>query len=152
MISNTNVGPEPKPDNRATIPTSGMVKWIEPTAEEEMLAERYLKVNNRREYFDELQRAVTGITALMNSEMSAAEILQKAKMEVKKIESENQDVVREFLGDDVTEQMQKINHDLDDLAALVSGIEASLAGFSPMMGDDGGEPNKGAVQAKSEAA
>lgn len=140
MISNTELGHEPKPDNRATVPSSGMVKWIEPTAEEEALAERYLKVRNRREYFDDLQRAVTGITALMNSEMSASEILKKANMEVKKIETETYDVVREFLGDEVSDQMQKINTDLDDLAALVAGIEASLAGFSPMIDEENDSP------------
>lgn len=144
MISQTNPSSDPKPENRATVPTSGMVKWIAPTLEEEKLAEDFSPSRNTKEYFDDLQRAVAGITALMNSEMSTAEILQKANMEVKKIEAETYDVVREYLGDDVTEQMQQINHDLDDLAALVAGIEASLAGFSPMMNLED--------QAESEAA
>jgi hypothetical protein len=136
MISNTT----PRPELKATIPTTGLIKWVEPVElveSDECIHEDFAtSVKNKREYFDDLQKAVAGITALMNSEMSASEILKRAEMEVKKIETETYDVVREFLGDEVTEQMQKINHDLDELASLVSGIEASLAGFSPLIEEE----------------
>ncbi|MDF1752846.1 MAG: hypothetical protein P1U89_08750 [Verrucomicrobiales bacterium] len=137
-----------KPDNRATVPTNGLVKWVEPVGLDEAEVDAYIpQVRNKREYFDDLQKAVAGITALINSEMAASEILKKAEMEVKKLESETYDVVREFLGDDVTEQMKRINHDLDELAALVSGIEASLAGFSPLI-----EEEEAAERARQAAA
>lgn len=148
MLSNVVNHPEMKPDNRATVPTNGLVKWVEPVGLDEAEVDAYIpQVRNKREYFDDLQKAVAGITALINSEMAASEILKKAEMEVKKLESETYDVVREFLGDDVTEQMKRINHDLDELAALVSGIEASLAGFSPLI-----EEEEAAEKARQAAA
>lgn len=126
-----------EPVNRATIPTTGIIKWVEPPeTQQSEIDEISPRFRNQHEYFDQLQEAVRGIAALMESEMSAAEILRKAKEEVKKIEAESYDVVREYLGEEVTDQMRKINDDLDDLAALVSGIEASLAGFSPMVEDE----------------
>lgn len=126
-----------EPVNRATIPTTGIIKWVEPPeTQQSEIDEISPRFRHQHEYFDQLQEAVRGIAALIESEMSAAEILRKAKEEVKKIEAESYDVVREYLGEEVTDQMQKINDDLDDLAALVSGIEASLAGFSPMVEDE----------------
>jgi len=137
MMSNIHSFPESKPLNRAPLSTAGMVKWVEPASEDLLEVDVVVpQVRNKREYFDDLQRAVAGITALMKSEMSAAEILKLAAMEVKKIETESYEVVREFLGEDVTNQMKRINADLDELAALVSGIEASLAGFAPLMDED----------------
>lgn len=131
-----NVQSDIEPQNRATVPQSGMVKWVEPTGVErpETDTPDYSShFRNQSEYFDQLQQAVSGLSALISSEMEAAEILKRAMEEVKKIEAETYDVVREFLGEKVTDQMQQINSDLDELAALVSGIEASLAGFSPVI-------------------
>ena len=137
MLSNFANQSNMKPENRATIPTNGLIKWVEPIGVDESEIDGFTPdVRNQSEYFDDLQKAVAGITALMNSEMSASEILKKAEMEVKKLESEKYDVVREFLGEDVTEQMKRINSDLDELASLVSGIEASLAGFSPLIEEE----------------
>jgi len=134
MISNAAFTPQPKPQNRATTPTSGIVKWVEPTAQEEKEYEDFIpRTRNKSEYFDDLQRAVAGLSALLRSEMSVSEILKQAEMEVKKIEAESYDVVKEFLGEEVTNRMMRINNDLDELASLVSGIEASLAGFSPLI-------------------
>lgn len=145
MLSNTAIDPQIKPENKATVPTNGVIKWVVPSETEEKEHEGFIpEVRNKLDCFDNLQKAVAGLTALMNSEMSASEILKKAEMEVKKIESETYDVVREFLGDDVTDQMQRINNDLDDLASLVSGIEASLAGFSPLIEEE--EEREKAVQ------
>lgn len=137
MLSNVAVQSDMKPENRATVPTNGIVKWVEPIGVDEAEINDFTPdVRNKGEYFDDLQKAVAGITALMSSEMSASEICRKAEMEVKKLESEKYDVVREFLGEDVTEQMKRINNDLDELASLVSGIEASLAGFSPLIEEE----------------
>ena len=121
---------ESKAINRAT--TSIPLKWVEPASAEEVLPDFLPRVRNENDYFDDLQKAVAGLSALLHSEMSEHEILTKAAMEVKKLETESYDVVREFLGDDVTDQMKRINSDLDELAALVAGIEASLASFSPL--------------------
>ncbi|MDF1816187.1 MAG: hypothetical protein P1V20_28565 [Verrucomicrobiales bacterium] len=137
MMPNTTSSHQVKPENRATVPNTGIIKWIEPSAREEQEHRDYTPIaRNQKEYFDDLQRAVAGLTALINSEMSASEILKRAEMEVKKIESETYDVVREFLGEEVTTQMKRINTDLDELASLVSGIEASLAGFSPLIEEE----------------
>ncbi len=133
-MSNATFESQARPQNRATTPTSGIVKWVAPTAQEEKEYENYIpRVRNKSEYFDDLQRAVAGLTALLRSEMSVSEILKQAEMEVKKIEAESYDVVKEFLGEEVTNRMKRINNDLDELASLVSGIEASLAGFSPLI-------------------
>lgn len=148
MISNTAIDPQLKPENRATVPTTGVIKWVAPTQQQEEESRDFTPtIKNKREYFDDLQKAVAGITSLMNSEMSDSEILKRAEMEVKKIESETYDVVREFLGDGVTDQMQRINSDLDELASLVAGIEASLAGFAPLIDEQ--EPQE--ASAKSAA-
>lgn len=145
MLPNT-ADSQIKPENRATVPVNGIVKWIEPSATElQEHGDFTPKTRNKAEYFDDLQRAVAGLTALINSEMSASEILKKAEMEVKKIESETYDVVREFLGDEVTEKMKRINNDLDELASLVSGIEASLAGFSPLIDEENAKESKSAA-------
>lgn len=139
--SDISIQADTEPVNRATVPTTGIIKWVEPPeTHQSEIDEISPRFRNQHEYFDQLQEAVRGIAALMESEMSAAEILRKAKEEVKKIEAESYDVVREYLGEEVTDQMRKINDDLDDLAALVSGIEASLAGFSPMVEDEEFDP------------
>ena len=134
--------------NRAT--TSIPLKWVEPASSEEVLPDFLPKVRNENDYFDDLQKAVAGLSALLHSEMSEHEILTKAAMEVKKLETESYDVVREFLGEEVTDQMQRINSDLDELAALVAGTEASLASFSPLT--EPAEPLENAGSAASEQA
>jgi hypothetical protein len=148
MMSNTAIAPQAKPQNRATTPTSGLVKWVEPTLQEEQEYQDYIpRVRNKSEYFDNLQKAVAGLSALLRSEMSVSEILKQAEMEVKKIETESYDVVKEFLGEEVTNRMKRINNDLDELASLVLGIEASLAGFSPLIEPEENQARKSGLSA-----
>ncbi len=134
------------PDNRATIPHTGIAKWIEPTEQQATEAEDFIPhFRNRSEYFDKLHEAIAGLTALMTTEVHDAKLLQQAKQEVKKIETEKYDMVREYLGADVTDQMQQINNDLDELASLVSGIEASLAGFTPLIDEENAQGERDAA-------
>ena len=122
----------PKPVNRATTPTQAFLKWVEPKAVDEVALDFIPEVRNNNDYFDDLQHAVSGLAALLNSDLTDEEILTKAAMEVNKIDPQSYEVVREYLGEDVTDKMKRIHNDLDELAALVAGIEASLASFSPL--------------------
>ncbi len=93
---------------------------------------RLPEATNRFEYFDDLQRAVAGLTALLESELSPDEILAEAAKQAEEMEPETYAVITELLGEDVTDKMRQINRGLDELADLVSSIEESLAAFSPL--------------------
>ncbi len=92
---------------------------------------------DKSEYLDDLEDAAAGLARLMHSSESERTIIPDEVTEEHEDEtSDAATVVESVLGEDVIEQIDRIDSELDALEELVASIEESLEAFSSLGVDD----------------